>query len=125
MKFRHPSMTYIPKGMEGWEQHLSLTIVPAPFETVAPMAAGIFKARENAIGATSGERMPPMMWLTEMQDRETSGQKRPDDPPGFPQFNGILVWSPSKRQTSLSLSIRLTTFVGMAFPRTWPGLYLI
>jgi hypothetical protein len=116
MKFRRPAMTYIPKSMEGWEQHLSLTIVPAPFETIAPIAAGIVKVRENAIGATQGERMPPMMWLSEMQRREKSGEKGPNDPPGFPQFNGTLIWSPIEAPDVTVIEHPLDCVSGSGFP---------
>ena len=102
--------------MEGWEKHLSLTIVPAPFETIAPIAAGIVKVRENAIGATQGERMPPMMWLSEMQRREKTGEKEPSDPPGFPQFNGTLIWSPIEAPDFTVIEHPVDNVCGTGFP---------
>ncbi len=94
MKFRHPTMTYLPRNMEDWEKHISLTIVPAPFEKIAPVAAGIFKVRDVAIGAKSGERMPPLMWESEMHRRHEAGEKRAGDPSGFGNFGAMLIWAP-------------------------------
>ena len=110
-------MTYLPRIMEGWEQHLSLTIVPAPFEIVAPIAAGVVKVRERAIGATHGERMPPMMWLDEMRRREKSGEKGLDDPPGLPQFNGTLIWSPVETPDFTVIEHPLDDVAGTGFPK--------
>ncbi len=86
-------MTYQPRTLEGWESEIAFTVAEAPFDQVAPVAAGVIRARQGPSGEIVGERRPPMMALAEMQAAATAGQA---DPPGIPVFQGVLIFSPAE-----------------------------
>ncbi len=91
--FRPPRMTFGDGGLERWEAEIAFTLVEAPFEVVAPVAAKVVRARQGPSGAVEGERRPPALALSDMQ---AAAEKGLPDPPGMPLFEGALIFAPAE-----------------------------
>lgn len=68
-------------------------MVEASFDTVAPVAAQVIRARQGPSGTIEGEQRPPAMALSDMRAAAQDGTA---DSPGMPIFEGVLIFVPAE-----------------------------
>ena len=106
-------MTYVPRAMDVWEQHVTFTIAFAPYDAIVGTVAGVVRRREGPVGVIDGERRPPMMVLADMQQE---AEVSPAPKMHAPVFNGVLIFAPPEAPGLTVIEHPLDTVSAEGFP---------